>query len=665
MATGLASSGGGLGTRTLFLAVGSHGSKFGRATWQELWWELLFPLVRHGLRMCMTSSADEAPRDSGGKLRKSRSQVLAESGLEYLRQGDHEKAQQVFNTALKFDIKSVPLHFFNALNYHLKHEKGDPESFKLAEAGYRTAVLLDPTMEIAHMQLGRLYLSVGRYADAQKSFALAVDANPTKPEEALFGLARAALLNGDSATSAWAVKKLEDARWTDARLYRLKAFQAAVAAKPAQAREMLARYIEQETSAPQRRYVDTRIGQLLAVKTSAGMQLVADQAPAAEKADEAKAEEAPKEGEKAAEAAPKKNWFSCDTRPAPVLEKDITPMATPTPSVGGDEGWVTYALPMPCDGKNPPMAMIEVTMVRTEEKDTQTYGVNLLEGLKVATAWRFSSGAATTNFRTRSFFNEPGTDALTTGILSYSLNIANSLYEKNEVVARPTLAAIDRLPSVFFSGSTYSVQVGSANTGYTLADKQVGISLSVTPTFVNDDEILLSIRASRSFLEAGESTTIKLTQTRNTVNANAMVNYGETFVLNGLVEREKDKIQTGTPLFQEIPILQYFFKKSITVDYNRQILTLVTVRRLVDSDEEIAKAKNKRGLISKHKLSNQVDAFVDLQQSQPVLDEVLESLLKDNGLYKRLKARDLIQESMSHHNFIERIIQDVKDMLYF
>ncbi len=620
------------------------------------------------LRSAKASGPEENARDaSGGKLRKSRSQVLAESGLEYLRQGDHDKAQQVFNTALKFDIKSVPLHFFNALNYHLKHEKGDPESFKLAEAGYRTAVLLDPTMEIAHMQLGRLYLSVGRYGDAQKSFALAVDANPTKPEEALFGLARAALLNGDSATSAWAVKKLDDARWTDARLYRLKAFQAAVSSKPGQAQEMLAKYIEQEKSGPQRRYVDTRIGQLLAVKTSAGMQLVADQSPAAaEKAEEAKAEEAPKEGDKAAEAAPpKKNWFSCDARPAPVLEKDITPLVTPTPSVGGDEGWVTYALPMPCDGKNPPMAVIEVTMVRTEEKDTQTYGVNLLEGLKVATAWRFSGGVTTSNFRTRTFFNEPGTDALTTGILSYSLNIANSLYEKNEVVARPTLAAIDRLPSVFFSGSTYSVQVGSANTGYTLADKQVGISLSVTPTFVNDDEVLLSIRASRSFLEAGESSTIKLTQTRNTVNANAMVNYGETFVLNGLVEREKDKIQTGTPLFQEIPILQYFFKKSITVDYNRQILTLVTVRRLVDSDEEIAKAKNKKGLISKHKLSNQVDAFVDLQQSQPVLDEVLESLLKDNGLYKRLKARDLIQESMTHHNFIERIIQDVKDMLYF
>ena len=610
----------------------------------------------------------EVELDASGKPKQSRSQVLAESGIAYLRKGDFEKAQQVFNTALKFDIKSVPLHFFNALTYHLRHERGDPESFKLAEAGYKTAILLDPTLDVAYLQLGRLYLLASRYTDAQKAFAQAVDTKPSKPEEALYGLARAALMAGDSATSAWAVSKLDDVRWKDPRLLRLKAFQAAVISKPEQAQAMLAQYIAQESNGGQRRYVETRIGQLLAIKTAAAAEATppaaTPEAAAPAAAPAAAATEAAAPAAEAA-AAPKKNWFSCDTRPAPIVEKDTVPVVAPTAPAGGDEGWVTYALPMPCDGKNPPVAIIEVTMVRTEEKDTQTYGINLMDGLKVASAWRYTDGALTSKFSTRSFFTEPGSDPITSGILNYSLNIANALYEKNEVVARPTLAAIDRLPSVFFSGSTYSVQVGSANTGFTLADKSVGISLSVTPTFVNDDEILLSIRASRSFLESGESSTIKLTQTRNTVNANALVNYGETFVLNGLVEREKDKIQTGTPIFQEIPVLQYFFKNSITVDYNRQILTLVTVRKLVDSDEEIANAKNKKGLISKHKLSAQVDAFVDLQNSQPVLDEVLASLLKDNGLYKRLKARDLIQESISHHGLVERIIQDVKDMMYF
>ena len=185
---------------------------------------------------------------------------------------------------------------------------------------------------------------------------------------------------------------------------------------------------------------------------------------------------------------------------------------------------------------------------------------------------------------------------------------------------------------------------------------------------MNDTSLLLSIRAARSFTEPTTSTAdnpIKLTQTRNTVSANAVVNYGETFILNGLIEREKDKEQTGTPILQEIPILQYFFKRSITIDYNRQILTLVTVRKLVDSEQEVAKAKNKSGLISFHKLSSEIDHFLDLQNSKPVLDEVLASLSKDNGLYRRLRARDLIQESQSHHDLVERVINDAASLLYY
>lgn len=54
-------------TRTLFLAVGSHGSKFRRPTWQELWWDTLFPLLRHIHAMTITSSTDEAPSVELGK----------------------------------------------------------------------------------------------------------------------------------------------------------------------------------------------------------------------------------------------------------------------------------------------------------------------------------------------------------------------------------------------------------------------------------------------------------------------------------------------------------------------------------------------------------------------------------------------------------------------
>ena len=137
--------------------------------------------------------------------------------------------------------------------------------------------------------------------------------------------------------------------------------------------------------------------------------------------------------------------------------------------------------------------------------------------------------------------------------------------------------------------------------------------------------------------------------------------------MNGLIEREKDLSQNGVPFLQDIPVLQYFFKRSITTDYNRQILTLLTVRKLVDDDESAAKAKNKdpRATVSMHKLSDQVEEFMNLQNNMPVMDEVITGLKKDNFLFQKLSQRDLIQDSYGSQKFVDRLIGDLKDLLYF
>ena len=612
----------------------------------------------------------------------SRTQALMRAGAEYLEKGELENAQTVFNTALKFDLKNAPLHFFNALTYQLKYEKGDAESYALAEAGYRTAIGLDTSLDVAHLQLGRLYMSSKKFTEAKKSFALAVDAKIKAPQEALFGMAQASLYSGDAATATWATAELEKLEWKDARLFRMKAFQAAVAKKPELVKTMLAQYTALEGNKDEARYVTGRLDQLLATKTSfrPGSDVMLAQA----KTDEAKVEAKPEAKEEAKEEAKdekkadagdpnaRKNWFRCDLRPGPIYEKDAVNMNKTFELPVNDENITAPTLPAPCAGENPPVAIIEVTMIRTEESIRKSFGINLMDGLTLSKSLSFSAMGDTANQATQSANNltnagalaADATGAVTGGFLSYNLNIANSIYTKNEVIARPTLSAIDRLPSIFFSGATYSIIVGGINSG-TLVDKPVGVALSVTPTFLDDDKILLSIRASRSFIEEQGNEKVALKQTRNAVNASALVSYGQTFVLNGLVERELDVTENGVPLLQDIPILQYFFKRSVTMDYSRLILTLVTVRKLVDSEDSIAKAKTKGGLMSSHKMSDQVQEYLDLQNNKPVLDEVLAGLRADNGLYTKLRQRDLIQESYGSKSIIKRLIEDIKDLAYF
>jgi type II secretory pathway component GspD/PulD (secretin) len=355
-----------------------------------------------------------------------------------------------------------------------------------------------------------------------------------------------------------------------------------------------------------------------------------------------------------------------------VFEKDAVTMNKAYELPANEENITAPTLPAPCAGENPPVAIIEVTMIRTEESLQKSFGINLMDGLTLSKSLSYSATGATANQATQSANNltnagtlaADATGAVTGGFLSYNLNIANSIYTKNEVIARPTLSAIDRLPSIFFSGATYSIKVGGVNSA-TLIDKPVGIALSVTPTFLDDDKILLSIRASRSFMEESLNPNVALLQTRNAVNASALVSYGQTFVINGLIERELDTMSNGVPVLQDIPILQYFFKRSVSLDYNRQILTLVTVRKLVDSEDSIAKAKNKSGLMSSHKMSDQVQEYLDLQNNKPVLDEVLAGLRADNVLYTKLRQRDLIQESYGSKSMIQRLIDDLKDIVLF
>ena len=600
-------------------------------------------------------AADYVKPSFSKKADPTNSQLLMQSGTEYLQKGDLQKAHSVFSVALKIDIRNAGLHFLNGLTYQMMYEAGDEASYDLAVTGYITALSLENNLEPALLQLGQLHLFAKKYDLAQQSFseAYAINSNSTR---ALMGFAQASILAGDMKSGYWATVQLDAMNWKSPEFLRLKAIQAALAQSPEKAKEYARQYAlvaNKNGSSTDADYVNSRVGQLLTMKTSLGFSSLNGVQLA--QADTGKAKEAAKEKppEESKDAA-RQLWWRCDLTPGLSLQKDGLPqLQLPT----SEENATTLTLPSPCEGEKPPMAMIEVTMIRTEETVTRNQGINLLDGLKIVMD-TFSSPR-------QKLLSNNGDVSTTASTLLYSLNIANSLFAKNEVIARPSLSAVDRLPSVFFSGKTVSIQSGTQVAGYTLQDKSVGTSLSITPTFVDDENVLLSIRASRSFIEPTEDSKIALIQSRNAVNASARVKFGQTYVLNGMIEREKDNVNSGVPILMDIPIVQNLFAKSVKIDFSRQILTLVTVRRLVDDKDSAYLAKNPAGTVNGHKLATQVQEFLDLQSNQTVMDEVLTGLRSDNSLYMRLRNRDVIQESHNSKSIIQRILIDLKELAYF
>ncbi len=585
-------------------------------------------------------------------------QLLMQSGTEYLQQGDLQKAHSVFSVALKVDIRNAGLHFLNGLTYQMMYEAGDDPSYDLAVTGYNTALSLDRNLEPALLQLGQLHLFAKKYDLAQKAFSEAYAIN-SKSTSALMGLAQSSILAGDMKSGYWATVQLDAMEWKTPEFIRLKAIQAALAQSPQKAKEYAKQYalaVKGQASVKDADYLNSRVDNLLSMKTSFSLPsnnaVLIAQADTTSKSKEASKEAAAPESK---DSGAHQLWWRCDPNPSLSLQKDGLPQLQLPVT---EENATTLTLPKPCAGEKPPMAMIEVTMIRTEEAQTRMQGINLLDGLKMVKDTFLDAD------RRRVIGND---DVLTTSAASlvYSLNIANSLFAKNEVIARPSLSAVDRLPSVFFSGRTVSIASGTINTGFSLSDKSVGTSLSITPTFVDEENVLLSIRSSRSFIEPSEGASIALIQSRNAVNASARVKFGQTYVLNGMVEREKDNVNTGVPILMDIPIVQNLFSKSVKIDFNRQILTLVTVRRLVDDKDSEFLAKNPSGTINGHKLANQVQEFIDLQSNQTVMDEVLNGLRKDNSLYQRLRNRDVVQESYSSQSVLQRLLIDLKELAYF
>lgn len=610
------------------------------------------------------------------------SQILIRSGVELLLKGELDKAQAVFNTALKFDFNNAHLHFLNALAYHQGYVRGEADNFALARAGYRTALLQDPSLEsIAYLQLGRLFLDAKDHASAKQAFAMAVDANH-QSADALYGLAQAAAFDGDLTTSYWAAGELERVRWGNPLLYRLKAIHAALAQQPERARALVADYVKSTSDRADAKYLQGRVDQLLAIKTSlreggSSKSSGSDSGPILLAQWPSPLMAPPTESQPQPQVAPSpgvnqptqvEKWFRCDNVPG-------IPSRT-MESLGGqsanDENIIIPPLPAPCPGEMPKMAVIEVTLVGTEETKGKNLGINLLDGLAAI----FTLQRARTFTRSTNVTEEIRTNNLVIAnavensidVLRYSLNIANAAYTKNEVLARPTLAAIDRVPAVFFSGATITLGIAGVGGGSsTIVDKAIGISLTVTPTFIDGENILVSMRATRSNIDTGlvsPSASILLQQSRNTINASSKLKFGETFVVGGLMVKQDELSQSGTLILQDIPVLQYLFKRSRKVDVTLQLLTLITIRRPPDIETEAEKATTKPG-VSPHKLSGVVDDYVRLQSIPPVIDEILAKLRAKHPRYRQLREKDLIPESTGAKSKLQSILNDFKEMIYF
>src|SRR5690606_16189614 len=156
--------------------------------------------------------------------------------------GTYEKANRLFNLALKTDINNSYLHFLNAYAYHLRGLGGEGSLYALAQQGYEQALQFDPGNVAARQYLGLLYLD-RRHSPAARVQLMEAALYDHSDPELLYDLAAAAYYARDPRT-AWAalqgLRAIEGERPSQRTLQAL-AVTAAANGKDAEAR----RYLEQ------------------------------------------------------------------------------------------------------------------------------------------------------------------------------------------------------------------------------------------------------------------------------------------------------------------------------------------------------------------------------------------------------------------------------------
>jgi tetratricopeptide (TPR) repeat protein len=579
------------------------------------------------------TGADSTPRDKQLK-----------EGLMNLQKGDYEKAKIAFHTSLNGKPNDALMHFMAGLTAHMEANAGKTDSKSEAEVAYKASLANDPANKLASLQLARLYMEEKNYAKAQDSYAEALLLAPGDVD-LLAGLASASYLAQDVETGMKAVNKALALRPNHQEALQTASFIYAAAGKADEAQKyfgQLKQIADQRTV----NYVEGRLQDWKRIHTGDRFTQLASL----------------KDGHHVAPAAPNN------------------------------------------------MALVDVIILRTEESGTQQEGNNVLKQLFAGVGplnWSSAESkqrnfvsnqagidgvlgagaAAAPGFPASPFGLARHAEAFTItkafglNAFNYALNIANTINKSSEVIARPTLVALDGKMSSFFSGNQLTVGLTGTIGGGQLDREKIGVHLEFIPKFMKDGRVEFAISVGRSFPERNltdgfeilpglqglnSSTSSPFAATFQTalgeLSANVVLEFGQTLILAGISERELVQRKEGFPILKDIPILQYVFSENKTVDYHKHLVVMMTPRKpgFRSSQEDPSDNADK----PRRHLDRFLLAYVGDVQMEPNMKHVFAGL-EQNAFFKEFRSGDVTEDRWFHTKNREYLIDQTLDMLYF
>jgi general secretion pathway protein D len=575
---------------------------------------------------------------------------LAAKGTKALLAGEYSDALTSFNEAMQLRIDKSYYHMLAGLAYHLTGKKGDQSALELAEQGYSQAIHFDSSNWLAYYFRGRLRIDVGNYNGAMTDLAEVLLYKPNDVE-AINALAFAAYRTGRPDIAAGALSHLEQLN-SPAPSSAWRNFSLALAAMgdTKSAARYLDRYRTSGANSNAVEHLTDRLEDWKNYNSSAQVELAQfSSLPSAQSS------------------------FS-----------SYGPQTSPTGGTPSQLGSVTAEDLATAKGTEDRMVVIDVVMISTEETIATNQGVNLLNGLSLEFGGTSAAGVASGGYSYIQQLANNGTSsttitrAITLPSVNYTLNILNANNQRSEVLSRPTLIGIAGKKSEFFSGLELNLAAvaGGGGTGNTILggqainiQKEIGVRLAVIPVIMEDGRLKISAVVERTFLQTPSQDvnfTFKLETSKDTIDANVIMRYGETLILGGLSEKETQLNRDGVPGLQDVPGLQYLFSNQSKSEYQKSFIILLTPRppQYVYQPEKAREAYEKSLSDDERPIANLAARYADWFRPYPNWASVFHHL-QDNGLYREFRTGDVDLESWSAmHSLSDRLNQAMTFLHY-
>ena len=548
---------------------------------------------------------------------------IASDGINFILKKDYVGASKRFNAALKLTPSNSKIHFLNGLSYHLSSSEGDESKRALAEQGYDLSLKFDKSNWLVYYYKGLLKLDAKEFDKAKENFAEALLLNSNDPD-LLYHMGFAAYYTQDIATARAVFFQLNKNEPESARSIEALAMVSAANNEPENAKNYISTLKSQNnTSIDRVKLLIKRLNDWESYHSKSKNKETINT-------------------EKSTESINKKS------DPEYVIDNS-------TDSYDFEEGQTD-------------MITLDAVFISTEEVISSSRCTNLLNGLSV----QFGNGDGDSSF-TRTRENDSGdrtvieTSLITIPAINYSLNIANSFGNRNEILARPSLVATSGSQSSFFAGIEVEAGIVSEK-GEVTIEKEVGVSLEITPEIQDDGRIALEIIASRTFLKPPSSNVkfdfaVELSKTQ--VSANVVVNEGDTLILSGLSEKEISSTRDGVPLLQDIPALQYIFSNERDYKLQKSILILITARKA----DYIYKKQSQNNEQVSSKVSSKAmkelrARYLDWFKPYPNTASVFE-FMQGNALYREFRTGDVKMEKWQGSQNLSQRLSEARKFLYY